>query len=312
MRRSLSTTADGTVLSALHYSAYGEERYASGDTPTDYRYTGQLSKMGTVGLYYYNARWYDPYLNRFLSPDSIVPDPYNPLDNDRYSYARNNPIKYTDPTGHIPACDKDDWACQHHWDDPVVEEEPYTPGPLDPIIEIAVTTAFEPLDWMSMAESCMNGDCSPFMVLGLLPGIPGSLGNKVDNILGFIPSGIRKKAGNIPGPSKPTGPLPKPKGGVYTLTTPDGKVVRVGYTKDFGMRERSYKHNNNFFDLNFNPIYYTDDYATRRGLEKYLYDQYNQPPLNIYRPISPTNGNINTYIAAASRFLYDNFGVVWP
>jgi hypothetical protein len=50
---------------------------------------------------FYNARWYDPYLNHFTQPDSIVPDPYNPQDWNRYSYARNNPLKYTDPTGHM-------------------------------------------------------------------------------------------------------------------------------------------------------------------------------------------------------------------
>jgi hypothetical protein len=49
---------------------------------------------------YYNARWYDPYLNHFTQPDSIVPDPYNPQDWDRYSYVRNNPLRYTDPSGH--------------------------------------------------------------------------------------------------------------------------------------------------------------------------------------------------------------------
>jgi RHS repeat-associated protein len=52
------------------------------------------------GLMFYNARWMDPYLNHFTQPDSIVPDPYNPQDWNRYSYARNNPVRYTDPTGH--------------------------------------------------------------------------------------------------------------------------------------------------------------------------------------------------------------------
>jgi RHS repeat-associated protein len=52
------------------------------------------------GLMFYNARWYDPYLNHMTQPDSIVPDPYNSQDYDRYTYARNNPIKYTDPSGH--------------------------------------------------------------------------------------------------------------------------------------------------------------------------------------------------------------------
>jgi RHS repeat-associated protein len=52
------------------------------------------------------------YLNHFTQPDSIVPDPYNPQDWDRYSYARNNPLKYTDPTGHIPSsCGPDNIYC---------------------------------------------------------------------------------------------------------------------------------------------------------------------------------------------------------
>jgi hypothetical protein len=29
----------------------------------------------------------------------MVPNPGNPLDLDRFSYVRNNPIKYMDPTG---------------------------------------------------------------------------------------------------------------------------------------------------------------------------------------------------------------------
>ncbi len=49
---------------------------------------------------YYNARWYDPYLNHMTQPDSIVPDPGNPQAWNRYSYALNNPVRYTDTTGH--------------------------------------------------------------------------------------------------------------------------------------------------------------------------------------------------------------------
>lgn len=47
-----------------------------------------------------NARYYDPNTNRFLTLDSIVPDPTNPQSFNRYSYVRNNPINFTDPTGH--------------------------------------------------------------------------------------------------------------------------------------------------------------------------------------------------------------------
>ena len=50
---------------------------------------------------FYNARYYDPLLRRFISPDTIVPDPGNPQDLNRYSYVRNNPVMMADPTGHF-------------------------------------------------------------------------------------------------------------------------------------------------------------------------------------------------------------------
>jgi hypothetical protein len=46
------------------------------------------------------ARFYDPYLNRFISPDTIIPDPANPQSFNRHSYVYNNPHRYVDPTGH--------------------------------------------------------------------------------------------------------------------------------------------------------------------------------------------------------------------
>jgi RHS repeat-associated protein len=46
------------------------------------------------------ARWYDPAIGRWLSLDTIVPDPANPQSLDRLSYVQNNPLKYIDPTGH--------------------------------------------------------------------------------------------------------------------------------------------------------------------------------------------------------------------
>ncbi|MHC1730424.1 MAG: RHS repeat-associated core domain-containing protein [Bacteroidales bacterium] len=55
-----------------------------------------------TGLYFYNARWYDPALGRFLQADSVVPQPGNPLAWDRYAYSRNSPLRYSDPLGHIP------------------------------------------------------------------------------------------------------------------------------------------------------------------------------------------------------------------
>ncbi len=41
-------------------------------------------------------------IGRFLSADSIVPQPGNPQALNRYSYVGNNPLRYTDPDGHNP------------------------------------------------------------------------------------------------------------------------------------------------------------------------------------------------------------------
>jgi len=51
-------------------------------------------------LYDYGARFYDPALGRFISADTVVPNPGNPQALNRYSYCYNNPLRYVDPTGH--------------------------------------------------------------------------------------------------------------------------------------------------------------------------------------------------------------------
>jgi hypothetical protein len=48
------------------------------------------------------ARWYEPSLGRWISADTIVPDPANPQSLNRYSYVYNNPLVYVDDSGHIP------------------------------------------------------------------------------------------------------------------------------------------------------------------------------------------------------------------
>ncbi len=46
-----------------------------------------------VELYYFNARWYDAEIGRFITEDSVMDEP------NLYSYGFNNPIFYLDPTG---------------------------------------------------------------------------------------------------------------------------------------------------------------------------------------------------------------------
>jgi hypothetical protein len=51
-------------------------------------------------MIFLRARWYDGYLNRFISPDTIIPDFTNPQSLNRYTYVLNNPVRYRDPSGH--------------------------------------------------------------------------------------------------------------------------------------------------------------------------------------------------------------------
>ena len=106
----LTTTNGSSVSAETRYKAFGEDRYNSGTMPTTMMYTGQREESG-LGLYFYNARWYDAKLGRFVQADTIVPGPGNPMAWDRYAYVYNNPVKYFDPSGHIPQCGPDGMWC---------------------------------------------------------------------------------------------------------------------------------------------------------------------------------------------------------
>jgi len=109
---SLTTDSAGQKYAESRYYPYGQERWTSGALPMDFGFTGERKDSG-FGLYDYNARYYSPYLNRFISPDSIVPGAGNPQAFNRYSYVNNNPLRYTDPSGHQGASWEDEFADAH-------------------------------------------------------------------------------------------------------------------------------------------------------------------------------------------------------
>jgi RHS repeat-associated protein len=61
------------------------------------------STLTTYFLFY--EWWFSPYINHFVSADTIVPGYTNPQSLNRYSYVANNPVRYTDPTGHMRVAD---------------------------------------------------------------------------------------------------------------------------------------------------------------------------------------------------------------
>jgi RHS repeat-associated protein len=89
----------------MRYYNWGTERGTSTLTmPSRYTFTGQYSYTPDFGLLYYNARWYSPDTGRFITPDSIIPQPYDPPSYDRYMYVRNSPPNFNDPSGHDVGC----------------------------------------------------------------------------------------------------------------------------------------------------------------------------------------------------------------
>jgi RHS repeat-associated protein len=97
----VSYRSDGGETRTQSYKLTGELRPGPGTSlPTDRTYTGQ--RWEEIGLYYFNARWYDAALGRFAQADSIVPGGVQGLD--RYSYVFNSPVRYPDPSGY-KACE---------------------------------------------------------------------------------------------------------------------------------------------------------------------------------------------------------------
>lgn len=92
--------SDGALLWQQHYAPFGKELtdLSSKRANTHIGYTGKELDQ-SIGLNYYNARYYDPAIGRFISYDPASVNPGSWLTFNRYAYAANNPYAYVDPTG---------------------------------------------------------------------------------------------------------------------------------------------------------------------------------------------------------------------
>ncbi len=95
---SLLTNSGGSVSEETSYDPWGVVK--SGGGKSKFQYTGQ-EKDSETGLNYYNARYYSSDMRRFTQPDLVVKNVYEPQTLNSYSYVQNNPVKYTDPSGHV-------------------------------------------------------------------------------------------------------------------------------------------------------------------------------------------------------------------
>jgi len=100
-----NTAGTATLLGNQAYGPYGNQRYKSGTLGTDKGFTGQYGDA--TGLDYYNARYYDPVVGRFLSADDVQG---NFQGMDPYDYVGGNPETFADPTGYASDGNTPPWA----------------------------------------------------------------------------------------------------------------------------------------------------------------------------------------------------------
>ncbi len=78
------------------YEPFGRTTFSGAGTSNLYRFTGR--ELDATGLYFLRARYYNPVLQRFLSPDPIG---FNGGSPNLYAYANNSPTTFIDPLGLI-------------------------------------------------------------------------------------------------------------------------------------------------------------------------------------------------------------------
>ena len=92
------TNSVGSVTDTYAYTAFGEMYSQTGTTDNSYLFAGQQFDSET-SLYSLRARYYDPSSGRFLSQDAYPYNIGNPVELNRYTYAGNNPVNFSDPSG---------------------------------------------------------------------------------------------------------------------------------------------------------------------------------------------------------------------
>jgi RHS repeat-associated protein len=101
------TNSGGTVIAEQNFDAWGRKRntstwgYTGVQSVPSWLYRGftgheHLPQFGLINM---NGRLYDPLVGRMLSPDNNVQMPDFTQNYNRYSYALNNPLRFTDPDG---------------------------------------------------------------------------------------------------------------------------------------------------------------------------------------------------------------------
>ncbi len=185
----------GVLKQSASFGAWGDRTQVVQADPRaeDRGYTGH-EHLTEVNLVHMNGRVYDPVTGRFLAADPLIQDPLDAQSYNRYSYVKNNPLSFTDPSGYS-------WWTKWR----------------KPIAAIAVAWALGPGSYsmLSMLEITQAG------VVGLATGSAGALTSAASAAAaGFAAGGIQ--GGNMQ--SAVTGAV------VASLSFGIGEATQHGFT----------------------------------------------------------------------------------
>jgi len=94
----LVTDETGQTVWSTEYTPFGKTAAVEGELKNAAKFTGK-DFDADVNLWYFNARWYDEEVGRFISEDTVPIDPNDPFTLNFYTYVANNPINRIDPSG---------------------------------------------------------------------------------------------------------------------------------------------------------------------------------------------------------------------
>ncbi len=94
------TDALANVTDGYTYDAFGILLNMFGATDNEYLYTGEQFDPN-IGFYYLRARYYNPYVGRFITVDPWNGSIYDPVSLHKYLYCGNDPINFIDPHGNF-------------------------------------------------------------------------------------------------------------------------------------------------------------------------------------------------------------------
>jgi RHS repeat-associated protein len=92
------TDASGNLVATYQTDPFGVPTQTQGSSSQPFGYTGQQQDAES-SFVFLRARYYDPALGRFLSRDTVVGSVADPLSLNLFTYAQDNPVEFTDPSG---------------------------------------------------------------------------------------------------------------------------------------------------------------------------------------------------------------------